>query len=141
MGNSDRDVLLVESSPDEMSSFIDSLEEINASIHMVTNGDEALDFIHQRGDHADSPRPDLILLDLNLPGTSGNEILKEMKDTPELHRIPVLVLTATIEAEKTARSYDLHANAHIKKPADKAEADTITEALEKFWLKVAHLPP
>ena len=137
------DVLLVESDPDAASPLIDSFKRTDATetVHVVTDGDEALDFLYQRGDYADVPRPDIVLLDLQVPGTNGEEILSELHEQPELRRIPVLVLTGSDAGEAVARSYELNANAHLQKPSTAAELASLASAIEEFWLRLAHLPP
>lgn len=137
------DVLLVESEPDEAATFIDSFEATDATeaVHVVSDGTEALDFVHQRGAHADATRPDLILLDLHIQGSSGTEILSELNEEPGLRRIPVIVLTTSEAAEDVAQSYQLNANAYVQKPTSSEEFVQLAQAIEDFWLTVAHLPP
>ena len=136
-------ILLVEEEPDEIAPFIDSFEATDAteSVHVVSDGDEALDFIYQRGTHGEAPRPDLIILDLHVSGTDGEKLLKELNQESEMRLIPVLVFTASTAAEDIARSYTLNANAYLRKPATAEEFITLAQAIEDFWLKQAHLPP
>ena len=137
------DILLVEEKPADIAPFIDSFEATDATedVHVVSDGDEALAFIHRRGDHEDVSRPDLVLLDLHLPGTSGERVLKELNEQPELRSIPVLVFTSSDAAEDVARSYRLNANAYLEKPTEPEKFVTLAQAIEDFWLKQAHLPP
>lgn len=137
------DILLVESNPDDISPFIDSFTAtgVTNEVHVVSDGNQALDFVHQRGDYTDVPRPDLILLDLHLPGRSGDEILAELNKQSELQRIPVIVLTTSDSAEDIARMYELNANAYVQKPTTPSKFAELAQAIEDFWLKTAHLPP
>lgn len=137
------DVLFVESDPEAASRFVESFEATDATetVSVVGDGGDALDFLHQREGYADAPRPDIILLDLHVPGTSGNEILAELDSRPELRRIPVLVLTASEAAADVTRSYELNANAYLEKPTTSDAFVTMARAIEDFWLGVAHLPP
>lgn len=136
------DILVVDPNPDDADLLRESFTDANIAndLHIVTDGDEALEFVHQRDDHADSPRPDLVLLDLQLDGTSGEDVLRELKGGSDLEQIPVIVMTNSDDEERIARSYDLHANAYVQKPV---EADAFIDAvrsLQDFWLRIAHLP-
>lgn len=113
---------------------------VNA-LYIVDSGNEALDFLYHRGDYADSPRPDLVLLDPEVPGTPGEEILRELDEEPELRRVPVIVISSSDDREDIARSYDLHANAYIRKPADSDEFVKALRAIENFWFRIVRLPP
>lgn len=137
------DILLVESNPDDVSPFIESFEATDRTneVHIVSDGDEALDFIHQCGDWVDTSRPDLILLDLHIGGTSGDEILTELAEQPELRRIPVIVFTESDTGEDIARSYKLNANAYVQKPATSEKFTELAQAIEDFWFNIARLPP
>lgn len=136
------DVLVVSDASDDISPLVDSLETADATGHVQTlsNGDEALDRIHQRGEYEDDDRPDIILLDLSVPGTSGVEFLSEFDDRPELRRIPVLVLGPPDATADVARTYELDANAYLSKPATAAESVELADAIEDFWLGLARLP-
>ena len=98
-------------------------------------------FLRRQGDHGDAPRPDLVLLDLNLPRKDGREVLREIKDDPDLHRIPVIVLTTSNADRDVLLSYDLHANCFIKKPIEYDEFIDAVRSIENFWLKIVKLPP
>jgi CheY-like chemotaxis protein len=137
------DVLLIEPDPDDVGPFIESFEGTDATeaVHVVSDGDEALDYLHGRDAYESAPRPDLILLDLDLSGTSGEAILEELSDADELGTIPVLVLTHSDTGEDVARSYELNANAYLDKPDTDEEFGALASAIEEFWLKLAHLPP
>jgi CheY-like chemotaxis protein len=138
------DILLVEDNPGDIrlteEAFKDS--RIANTLHVVTDGVEALDFLHRRGEYTDSPRPDLILLDLNLPRKNGKEFLKELdEDSSDLSHIPVIVLTSSKAEEDVIRSYELAANAYMTKPVDPSEFIETIQNFETFWLKVVRLPP
>lgn len=144
-GRGDRrfDILLVEPDPDAVSPFIESFEATDATeaVHVVSDGDGALDFLDRDGEYADAPRPDLVLLDLELRGTSGERILKELNDQPELRPIPVIVFTTSEAAADIARSYELRANAYVTKPDNREDFVSLARTIEDFWLERAHLPP
>ena len=106
----------------------------------VEDGVEALDFLHRRGEHADAPRPDLILLDLNLPRKDGREVLREIKEEDALKRIPVVILTTSRSEEDVLRTYNLHANCYISKPVDFNRFMEVVKSIEEFWLTVVTLP-
>ncbi len=101
----------------------------------------ALSFLRKQGQYADAPRPELILLDLNLPKKDGREVLAEIKQDKDLRRIPVVVLTTSSAEEDVVRSYNLHANAYVTKPVDLAQFLGVVRSLEEFWLAVVTLPP
>ena len=137
------DLLLIESQPDEITPFIRSFEKTDRTneVHVVSDGEEALDFVHQRDDYADVPQPDLILLDLHVPGLSGEEILTELDAREELSRIPVLVFTSSDAEEDIAKSYELNANAYLKKPEAAADFERLAQSIEDFWLVQVQMPP
>lgn len=137
------DVLFVESSPDDAEPFIEAFEttEYTESVHVVTDGDAALEFLQQRGDYADAPRPHLILLDLDVPGPNGTDILAELDDYDELQRVPVIAVKASDAPDDVLRSYDRNANAFVRKPETTAGFEELAEVIERFWLREAKLPP
>lgn len=137
------DILLIEPNPDSVSPFIESFEttEVTNEVTIVSSGDEAFDFIDQRDEYEGAPRPDLVLLDLDLPDTSGLEILAEIKDHAELQKIPVIILTMSDAAEDVARTYELHANAYVRKPDSSEKFDHLAQSIEDFWLGHVILPP
>lgn len=110
-------------------------------VHAVQDGVEALEFLHRQGRYALAPRPDLILLDLNLPRMDGREFLARIKAESKLRAIPVVVLTSSSAEEDVVRSYDLHANCYIIKPVDFNRLLEIVRSIEDFWLSVVRLPP
>ncbi|UTF55895.1 response regulator [Natronosalvus rutilus] len=136
-------MLLIESDPNSISSFIESFESTEATnnVDVVSTGDQALEYLNRSGDYTEAPRPDLVLLDLHLPGLTGTEILSELKGDLQLQQIPVLVLTASNTREDVIQSYEPHANAYLLKPDSPDELDELAQAVEDFWLKLVHLPP
>ena len=136
-------LLLVEDNPGDVRLTREAFKQgrIDNDLHTVSDGSDALDFLHQRGEYEDAPRPDLVLLDLNLPRKDGEEVLADLKDDPQLQSIPVIVLTSSRAEEDIARSYELHANAYLTKPVDPDEFIETVRAFEKFWFSVVRLPP
>ncbi|HEX3033861.1 MAG TPA: response regulator [Thermodesulfobacteriota bacterium] len=142
MKNRPVEILLVEDNPGDVRLTIEALKEgkmIN-NVNIVGDGAEALAFLHQTGNYADAPRPDLILLDLNLPKKDGREVLEEIKEDPELKRIPVVVLTTSQAEQDIHKVYDLHANCYITKPVDLDQFMKVVKSIEDFWLTVVRLP-
>ncbi len=111
------------------------------NLHVVNDGVEALAFLRQEGEYGDAPRPDLLLLDLNMPRKGGQEVLEEMKGDESLRRIPVVVLTSSEAEEDIIESYDLHANAYLTKPVDFDGFVDIVSSIEDFFLTVVKRPP
>ena len=136
-------ILLVEDNPGDARLTREAFKQgrIENDLHVVSDGIEALAFLSQEGEYADEPRPDLILLDLNLPGKDGEEVLKELKDDPTLRSIPVIVLTSSSAEDDITTSYELHANAYLTKPVDPDEFIETVRTFEKFWFSVVRLPP
>ena len=137
------DILLVEDSPADVRLTREALKEAKVlnTLHVVQDGMAALAFLRKEGQYAGSPRPDLILLDLNLPKKDGREVLAEIKQDENLKRIPVVVLTTSRAEEDVVRSYNLHANAYVTKPVDLTQFLEVIRAIEEFWLAVVTLPP
>ena len=137
------DILLVEDSPTDVLLTKCALEEAKVMnrLHIVKDGVEALDFLHRREPYADAPRPDLILLDLNMPRKNGREVLAEIKADFDLKVIPVVVLTTSSAGEDVLRSYKLHANCYITKPVGYEAFAAAIASLENFWFAVVTLPP
>ena len=115
--------------------------KILVELDVVEDGVEAIDYLRHRGKHAGAPRPDLILLDLNLPRMDGREVLAEVKSDPDLRRIPVVILTGSSAEEDLVRAYDLHANCYVVKPVGAEEFAKIVKSIPTFWLSVVALPP
>jgi CheY-like chemotaxis protein len=137
------EVLLVEDNPGDVRLTREALKEgkVHNHLSVAADGVEALAFLRRQGRYADAPRPDLILLDLNLPKKDGREVLEEIKSDPALRTIPVVILT-TSEAERDiARAYDLHANCYITKPVDLDQFITVVKSIEDFWFTIVKLPP
>ena len=136
------EILLVEDEPGDVRLTIEALRDarVRNCIHTVEDGVEALDFLRRRPPYAAAPRPDLILLDLNLPRKDGREVLAEIKADPALRTIPVVVLTTSRARDDVQRSYDLHANCFISKPMNFNEFSAVVKSIEDFWLTVARLP-
>ena len=137
------EVLLVEDDPGDVLITREALalSRIANNLHHVSDGDEAMAFLNREGEHADAVRPDLILLDLNLPGRNGREVLAEVKASPELRQIPVVVLTTSRAEEDVLQSYDLHANAYVSKPVDFEEFTSVVGKIDDFFFAVAQMPP
>jgi CheY-like chemotaxis protein len=137
------EILLVEDNPGDYRLTQEALHEgkVYNNLHWAKDGVEALDFLHQRGKHADAPRPDIILLDLNLPKKDGREVLAEIKEDTDLKSIPVVILTTSKAEEDVLRSYDLHANCYVTKPVDLDKFIVVVQSIDRFWLTIATLPP
>ena len=136
------EILLVEDSPTDALLTREALEQskILNQLHHVENGVEALAFLRGAGQYAGTPRPDLILLDLNLPKKSGIEVLQEIKEDEDLRIIPVVVLTTSKSEEDIVKSYDLHANCYIIKPVDFDKFTAVIQSIREFWFSVVTLP-
>ena len=136
------DVLLVEDDPGDELMTREAFEDnkIGNTLHVVRDGEEALDFLYRRGQHADAPRPGLILLDLNLPKYDGREVLQRVKSDPDLSHIPVVVLTTSSAEEDILKSYKLHANAYVTKPVDLDQFMSAVRQIDEFFVQVVRLP-
>ena len=137
------EILLVEDNPGDERLTREALKEgkVYSNLHWVKDGVEALDFLNRRGKYGAAPRPDIILLDLNLPKKDGREVLQEIKNTDHLKRIPVVVLTTSQAEEDVLRSYNLHANCYVTKPVDLEKFIVVVKSIDVFWLTVVTLPP
>jgi CheY-like chemotaxis protein len=135
-------ILLVEDSPGDVRLTQEALKEgkVSNQVHVARDGVEAMEFLRRQGKFADKPRPDLILLDLNMPKKDGREVLAELKADVSLRTIPVVVLTTSSAEEDILRSYGLHANCYITKPVDMDQFIVAIKSLEDFWLTVVRLP-
>ena len=137
------DILLVEDNPADADLTREHFEEarILNRLHVVSNGVEALEFLRKQGVFTDAERPDLILLDLNLPKMDGRQLLALIKQDADLKLIPVVILSASQAETDIIRSYQLHANAYVTKPVDLDGFSEIVKAIEGFWLSIVKLPP
>jgi len=136
------EILLVEDNPGDVRLTVEVLKDarVRNRMSMVNDGVAALAFLRREGGYADAPRPDLILLDLNLPKKDGREVLAEIKVDPDLRRIPVVVLTVSKDEEDILKSYDLYANCYITKPINLEQFITVVKSIEDFWLTIVKLP-
>lgn len=136
------EILLVEDNPGDVRLTIEVLKDTKLcnSIHVVGDGLDALDFLYQRGAYTNAVRPDLILLDLNLPRKNGREVLEDIKANPALKNIPIVVLTTSNAEQDILKSYELHANCYITKPVDLDQFAKIVSSIEEFWFSIVKLP-
>ena len=136
------EILLVEDNPGDVRLIIEAMIEakLDNRFHIVEDGVEAMQFLRREGRFGDAPRPDLILLDLNLPKKDGRAVLAEVKADPALKRIPVVVLTTSRAEEDVLRAYDLHANCYITKPVDMEQFMKVVAQIDDFWVRVVTLP-
>jgi two-component system, chemotaxis family, response regulator Rcp1 len=137
------EILLVEDNPGDARLAKEALKDakVNNKLHWVEDGVEAMKFLRNEGKYSLEPRPDVILLDLNLPKKNGQEVLTEIKMDEKLKRIPVVVLTVSKADEDILKSYDLHANCYITKPIDFDQFIKVVKSIENFWLTIVKLPP
>jgi two-component system, chemotaxis family, response regulator Rcp1 len=137
------EVLLVEDSPGDVRLTQEALKDakVHINLRVVRDGMDAMAFLKREGEYATTPRPDLILLDLNLPRKDGREVLKEIKENPEWKSIPVVVLTTSASEADILRSYLLHANCYITKPVNLDGFLTVVKSIDSFWLSIVKLPP
>ncbi len=136
------EILLVEDSPSDANLTIREFNraKIANNLHWVENGEDAMDYLHNQGDFTNVPRPDLILLDLNLPGMDGREVLAEVKADASLKRIPIVILTTSTDEEDVLRSYNLNANCYVTKPIDIHQFIHVVQLINEFWLAAVKLP-
>jgi len=137
------EILLVEDDPGDVLMTQEAFEDhkVRNRLTVVSDGSEALSYLRREGQYADAVRPDLVLLDLNLPRRDGREVLAEIKKDEELCRIPVVVLTTSAADEDIMRSYQLHANAYVTKPVDFDRFITVIRQIDEFFVSVVKLPP
>lgn len=137
------EILLVEDNPGDVRLTREALKEgkIHNRLHVAADGVEALAFLRRQGAHARAVKPDLILLDLNLPRKNGLEVLQELKADEALRRIPVVILTTSSAEKDVVASYDLHANCFVTKPVDIEQFITVVKSVEDFWFSIVRLPP
>ncbi|WP_332897151.1 response regulator [Haladaptatus sp. CMSO5] len=137
------DILLVEDNPGDVRLTEEAFNEgkINNELHVVTDGVEALDFLYRRGEYESAIRPQLILLDLNLPKIDGLEVLEQLKSDAKLKHIPIVVLTSSAAEADIVKSYELHTNAYLTKPINPDEFISLVQTFEQFWFEFVQLPP
>lgn len=137
------ELLLVEDNPGDARLAEETLKESRLlnRLHHVADGEQAMAFLRREAPYQDAPRPDLIILDLNLPRRDGRQVLQDIKDDERLRSIPVVVLTISEAEEDILRSYDLHANCYITKPLDLEQFSRIVKSVEGFWFSIVTLPP
>lgn len=137
------EILLVEDNPGDVRLAREALKDakVRNRLHVVSDGLEAMRFLQREDRYADAPRPDLVLLDLNLPKKDGREVLAEVKSTQSLRRIPVVIMTSSEAEQDIAMTYDLNANAYVTKPLDLDQFVRVVRSIEEFWLTIVRLPP
>ena len=137
------EILLIEDNPGDVRLTKEALKDgkVLNSLHVANDGVEAMAFLRREGKYVNATRPDLILLDLNLPKKDGREVLAEIKNDHDLRRIPVVILTVSKAEEDIIKTYDLHANCYITKPLDLDRFIEVVRAIEDFWLAIVKLPP
>jgi CheY-like chemotaxis protein len=136
------EILLVEDNPGDILLTQEALRDdrLRIKLNVTTDGEEAMDFLHRRSSYAKAPRPDLILLDLNLPRKDGREVLAEIKNDAALRTIPIVVLTTSGAKEDIVRTYSLNANCYIQKPLDLEQFIEVVRSIESFWFNIVKLP-
>lgn len=136
------EILLVEDNPGDVRLTQEALKEdkVHNNLHVVGDGMEALAWLRREGKFAETPRPDIILLDLNLPKKDGREVLSDIKTDVELRRIPVVVLTTSRAEEDVLKAYDFNANCYITKPVDLEQFIKVVQSIKEFWLTIVKLP-
>jgi CheY-like chemotaxis protein len=136
------EILLVEDNPGDVRLTQEAAREtkVHNNIHVVTNGGDAMAFLHREGRFGSVPRPDLILLDLNMPGMDGREVLRRVKSDDSLRRIPVVIITSSQAEEDILRAYDLQASCYVTKPVDLDQFIKVVKNIENFWLTIVKLP-
>jgi len=137
------EILLVEDNPGDVDLAREALEtgKVHNTLSVVGDGEAAMAFLRRQGKYAGAPRPDLVLLDLNLPKKDGREVLNEIKSDEDLKRIPVVILTTSRAEEDILKTYNLHANCFITKPIELNDFIKVVQAIEDFWLTIVKLPP
>jgi len=136
------DILLVEDNPGDVRLTVEALREskVLANLQVARDGIEALAMLRREGPHADARRPDLILLDLNLPRLDGRQVLETIKADTDLRQIPVVILTTSAAEQDILQAYNLHANCYITKPVDMDQFIRVVQAIDNFWLTIVRLP-
>lgn len=136
------DFLLVEDNPGDVRLTQEALKshKVQNNLHVVTDGEEAMAFLRRQGRYKDSPRPDIILLDLNLPKKDGREVLAEIKSDPNLKTIPVVIITSSEAEQDVIKSYNLSANCYVTKPVNLDQFIKVVQSINDFWLTIVKLP-
>jgi len=136
------DILLVEDNPGDIRLTREVFKEgkVRNNLHVCCDGEEAMDYLQLRGKYADAVRPDLVLLDLNLPRKDGRQVLQEVKQDPILRTIPIVILTTSAAEQDILRSYNLHANCYITKPVDLNQFVRVVNYIQDYWLEIVKLP-
>lgn len=142
MNNNPFHILLVDDNPTDLMIMREAFKDIRVEVvlHSSTNGEEAMKFLRRVGEFAKAPRPDLIILDLNMPRKNGHEVLSEIKHDPLLLRIPVIILTTSQAEDDVSRAYAAHANCYVRKPVDFVEFERVMAVVESFWFDTVILP-
>ena len=137
------EILLAEDAPGDVRLTFEAFKKttIDSHLNVVKDGAAALDFLYQKGSYTDAKRPDLIVLDLNIPKINGHEVLAQVKSDPNLKRIPVVILTSSNNPEDIQRAYNAHANCYLLKPNELKDFFEVIRAIEDFWLSLVKLPP
>jgi CheY-like chemotaxis protein len=136
-------ILLVEDSPEDVLLTREALKDTKVAneLHVAKHGEEAMAFVRNEAPFEDAPRPDLVLLDLNLPGKDGREVLTDIKEDPQLRAIPVVILTTSVSDQDVLHAYDHHVNAYVRKPVNLDRFIEVVQQIDEFWLGVVTLPP
>lgn len=136
------EILIVDDNPGDIRLTQEAMKRLKLTnrLHVAYNGMEALDFLYQRGEFKNAPRPHMILLDLNMPQMSGRELLEHIKNDPKFRAIPVVVLTSSSQEDDILKSYNLHANCYITKPVELGGLNNIVNAIDNFWFTLVELP-
>lgn len=143
MNHTPVDILLVEDNPGDVLLIQEALRDnkLRLRLHVVLDGEAALQFLRRAAPYPDAARPDLILLDLNLPRVDGRQVLAQVKADPDLRSIPVVILTSSHAEEDIARAYNLNANCYVRKPLDFDQFVKVVHNIENFWFTIVNLPP
>jgi chemotaxis family two-component system response regulator Rcp1 len=136
-------ILMAEDNPDDVELTMEALKKakVRNKLYVVGDGVATMDFLHKRGEYKDAPRPNLILLDLNMPKKDGREVLADIKEDEDLRRIPVVVLTTSKNDQDVLEAYNHYANSYITKPVNLDRFLEVVQAIERFWLTIVELPP
>lgn len=135
------EILLIEDNPGDVRLTLEELSQakIHNRVSVVEDGEKAMAFLRKQDPYGEAPSPDLILLDLNLPGKDGREVLEDIKESPELSRIPVVVLTSSRAEQDILRAYELHASAYVTKPVDFEQFMEVISSIDEFWITIVKI--